>query len=671
MSNVLQTRNIPALSMRAAFAPSSVNEEERTVDLVWTTGERVKRSSFWDGDFYEELSLDPKHVRMSRLESGRAPFLANHDSRDINSVLGVILSARLENGRGVSTVRFAKDDPAADAAWNKVRQGILPNVSVGYRIHRFEKVEGGDDTTPVFRATDWEPFEVSLVPMGADSMAHVRSAEQQSNVCTFITRGSPQQEKNEMTPEEIKAAEAKRQAELQSAAEAAAKAERARAAEIRKAVRSAGLGEDLAERMVTDGVALDAARATVLAELEKRTAEADVEPHIRAEITDDAKDKFFRGASSWFLEKAGMLDTVQRAEKLDSYNRKIAARGWGRTEVGAGEFRGARMADLARRFLELNGVRVRSFDPVKIFEQAYNFRSGYATTSDFSVLFESVLYKTLLAGYETQDDVWSRFCATREVQDFRPANFFRTGSFGALPPLNEHGEFENSPIPDGLKSTISIGTYGDIIAISRQAVINDDMAALADLAAQRGRDARATIEDKVFEQLALNTGLGPTVGGVIFFSATNANINTSAAANTAASWDLDAQKMGEQTDHSGNRRLNLTPEILLIPRAKKMEAQVLNASTVKVGGSNGEPNPAAGMAKDIVSTTRLSGTRRYWFANPARNPAILVGFLAGQGSAPVLSSEEGFRTDGTQFKTRLDFGVSFFDPKCAVTNAGA
>ncbi|KKK96482.1 hypothetical protein LCGC14_2662310, partial [marine sediment metagenome] len=56
------TRDIPALSFRATIAPSSIDAEKRTFDVVWTTGARVLRG--WFDQFWEELSLDPEHVRM-------------------------------------------------------------------------------------------------------------------------------------------------------------------------------------------------------------------------------------------------------------------------------------------------------------------------------------------------------------------------------------------------------------------------------------------------------------------------------------------------------------------------------------------------------------------------------------------------------------------------------
>ena len=79
------SREVPSLSLRASFSPDSVNEEARTVEVVWTKGARVLRGFF--ERYYEELSLDPKHVRMGRLEGG-APVLNAHRGRDLGDALG-------------------------------------------------------------------------------------------------------------------------------------------------------------------------------------------------------------------------------------------------------------------------------------------------------------------------------------------------------------------------------------------------------------------------------------------------------------------------------------------------------------------------------------------------------------------------------------------------------
>jgi hypothetical protein len=177
------TRELGPLTLRAEFAPSTINTDTRTVQLTWTTGARVLRGYF--DPYWEELSLDPKHVRMDRLRSGSAPLLANHSSDSLDDVIGVVESAQLDAGRarGSATVRF-DSGAAGQEAFRKVTDGILRNVSVGYRTYQMQRVEGGDATTPVYRAVDWEPYEISMVPIGADAGAATRAATA-TNPCDF------------------------------------------------------------------------------------------------------------------------------------------------------------------------------------------------------------------------------------------------------------------------------------------------------------------------------------------------------------------------------------------------------------------------------------------------------------------------------------------------------
>lgn len=180
------TVDLPALCVRAAIG--SVNEEARTVDLIFSTGAAVDRIDYWTGKRYREvLSLDPKHVRLDRLNAG-APLLDAHSAYSVGDILGAVEpgSARMEKGRAVATVRFSKRADV-EPIWGDVRDGIIRSVSTGYRVHRFEEVAGKDGAIPTRTATDWEPYEVSMVPMPADFGARVRSGDKSdTNPCVIL-----------------------------------------------------------------------------------------------------------------------------------------------------------------------------------------------------------------------------------------------------------------------------------------------------------------------------------------------------------------------------------------------------------------------------------------------------------------------------------------------------
>jgi hypothetical protein len=155
----------------------TVDPQARTVPLVWTTGAAVRRMDFWTGEpWVEELSTDPAHVRMGRMNSG-APLLDCHNRYGIGSVLGVIEDARIGDGQGTCTARFSRR-AEVDPVLQDVQDKIIRNVSVGYQVFRYEDVSTEADIKARvrrMRALDWEPQEVSLVPVGADAGAGTRT----------------------------------------------------------------------------------------------------------------------------------------------------------------------------------------------------------------------------------------------------------------------------------------------------------------------------------------------------------------------------------------------------------------------------------------------------------------------------------------------------------------
>ena len=364
----------------------------------------------------------------------------------------------------------------------------------------------------------------------------------------------------------------------------------------------------------------------------------------------DESDKRREAATLALLARAGVATADQR--------RVVAA---------GNPFRSATLLDLARASLQAAGVRTDGMDKMQIVATA--FTQG---TSDFPVLLENTMHKALQVAYGLQADTWTRFCARGTVSDFRAHNRYRVGSLGNLESVNELGEFNNKTIPDGEKASITADTKGYIINLSRKAIINDDLGAFVGLAASLGRAAKRTVEADVYATLALNSGLGPNLSdGKSLFHADHANISTGAAISMAAI-DADRVTMASQMDVGGSDYLDLRPQSLLVPIGLGGTARSINSAEYDPDTANKlqKPNVVRGLFSDIVDTPRLSGTRRYLFANPSEAPVLEVAFLDGNDT-PYLELENGFTVDGARWKVSLDYGVAGVDYRGAVTNAGA
>ena len=108
---------LPAMRRTAELAPNSVNTDARTVEVIWSAGARVRRANFFGESYDEELSLDPAHVRLERLNAG-APFLKVHEIDTLDAVIGSVVPGSAPTGtaeisKGVqSTARHSSRPPS-------------------------------------------------------------------------------------------------------------------------------------------------------------------------------------------------------------------------------------------------------------------------------------------------------------------------------------------------------------------------------------------------------------------------------------------------------------------------------------------------------------------------------------------------------------------------------
>ena len=410
-----------------------------------------------------------------------------------------------------------------------------------------------------------------------------------------------------------------------------------------------GVQTELEEVLADTTVSPDAASRRLLAKLGAGATPArPAGAAPRIESLEDENDKRRGAAVSAILKRAGV---EVKASELDG-----------------NPFRGYRMLDFARASLHRAGVKTDGMDPMQLVGAAFT-----QSTSDFPVILENAMYKSLMAAYMVTPDTWSRFCATGSVSDFRANPRYLLGSFSNLDSVNELGEFTNKSIPDGQKASVSIGTKGNIINLSRQAMINDDLGAFVGLAGMLGRAARRSIEADVYALLALNSGAGPTMrDGNALFHSSHGNLAGSGAVPSVSVLDAARQAMLLQKDISGNDFLDIRPAVALCGTAQGGNMRVINDAQYDPDTANKlqRPNQVRGMVRDVIDSPRTYLTSWYLFADPSEAPVIEVDFLDGN-QQPFLDQQAGFDVDGTRYKVRLDYGVTAIDWRGAYRNPGA
>ena len=138
------------------------------LDCIFAAGAIVAKASMFDGLYDEDLVVSPNAVRLARLNAG-APVLNTHRQDDVRRVIGAVVpgSARIESGLGMARLRFSKEPVDSDIV-GKIRDDLIKGVSIGYVQHRIEEVDRPHALRPLRRVVDWEPYEISVCPIGAD-----------------------------------------------------------------------------------------------------------------------------------------------------------------------------------------------------------------------------------------------------------------------------------------------------------------------------------------------------------------------------------------------------------------------------------------------------------------------------------------------------------------------
>ncbi|HIG8975408.1 TPA: phage major capsid protein [Escherichia coli] len=131
------------------------------------SSEQPYQRQFWDEQNQEMVVLDeilvhtPEAVDLSRLNNN-APLLFNHN---FDNHIGVVCNARIDaDNVGRALVKFSKHGTLANDIRNKVIEGTMEKISVGYDIKEYHI----DYAKSQLIVSKWIPHEISWVSVPAD-----------------------------------------------------------------------------------------------------------------------------------------------------------------------------------------------------------------------------------------------------------------------------------------------------------------------------------------------------------------------------------------------------------------------------------------------------------------------------------------------------------------------
>lgn len=641
-------RQVHPFSFRADVVPSSLNEEKRTIDIVWTTGARVRRGGFWSDPYNEELKVDQKSVRLDRLNAS-APLLNSHSSYDLSNVIGVVERAWIENGKGHATVRFSQRDDVK-SIYQDVKDGILKNISVGYRIHKVEDITQSDDKIKTVRAIDWEPYELSIVPIPADAGAQVRSGinlePNDVEIINYTERGS-NMKPNETQPDLNTAPVATSSpAELEAARKLAVEEERKRVSDITAMVTSHRLGNDFQSHLISKGYDVDQCRKLILDELTKR--QPVIESHVRVEVTREES----------VTRQQGIEEAI-----LHRHDGKNAL-----TEKGR-EYRNLSLYEMGKECLEARGIKTRGLSKMELASLMLEARGGLHSTSDFPLILANVINKTLRAGYQAAPRTFMPFVRVSQISDFKEVSRTQLGDAPKLSLVGEHGEFQRGSVAEGAEK-YKLKSYGKIIGLTRQVIINDDLGAFTRIPEMFGRSAADLESEIVYGILNDNAALSDSIA---LFHASHSNLGTGARVTTTAlSEAREAMRLqkGLSAESLEAMFINIMAKYLIVAPEYETEAEQILSSTM-IPNQSSNVSVFANKLQLIVEPRISLNTTYPWFvaADPSQVDTIEVGYLQGQEGV-FIEMKEGFEVDGLEIKARHDFAAKAIDYRGLFKNPG-
>ncbi|MDO9149738.1 MAG: hypothetical protein Q7U52_19125 [Hydrogenophaga sp.] len=307
---------------------------------------------------------------------------------------------------------------------------------------------------------------------------------------------------------------------------------------------------------------------------------------------------------------------------------------------------------LAARALALSGQRVQDGDSRdRILKRALH------TTGDFPLLLGNAVNRVLHAAYEDAPATLKTIGRLANLPDFRGKSVVRLGGAPSLEKVSEAGEFSYGTVNETANGW-RLATFGRIVGLSRQALVNDDLSGFATMLTKFGQAAARREAEELVSVLLTP----PQIDGAALFAAgrstqiTNVlNIDGLAAAVRAmrAQKDLDGGLVMQE------------PATLLVPAALEMTARQLVASFNPTSAGAVQP-----FTLSVAVEPRLdAASAAAWYLVAGNQSALEYGYLDGAQGVQT-DQRDGFEIDGIEIKARLDFGCGWVSPVGWVKSTG-
>ena len=632
-----------------------MNNNQLNIKAEFST-EPAKKNPKFKGLAYAGGLLDlgwelPVVVDLTGLEiPENIPLLTDHENSTKNR-LGTLTAEVVDNQLFVEGEITSESDVAEDV----VKQGKVAEwqMSIGAEIITGRNIEVGEMV--VNGQTIQAPFyyveksvlrEVSVVAVGADINSRLVIEAKARNIHNLDNNKELKAMADEVNKEDekieavetpvVEDAEKAEETQVVEDVQKALEEERKRIAEIKKIV--AGEDKELEDEAIQAGWSADLTASKLLNKI--RASRPSVNVIVKENTMDNSK----------------VIEAALALRAGISEDRLVKEMGEQVVEAGYKE-RNLSLKDVMTEAVKASGKTVsRGFtnDTIKA-----------AFSTNVPGILGNVLNKRLQESFKKYEPVAFKLASIADINDFKESEIYSIADSGDLEVVGADSKLADSKLIEG-KGTNKLETYGKIIQLTRQQIMNDDLGSFLKTADILGNRCAKTIDKLFFTKLMSNPNF---TDGKSLFSEDHNNLldGSDTALSIEAVKNAIAQFL-KQTDIAGDSIGEMPTHLVVAPEIYMLAREICESQYVVTGNTKitAQLNAVAGIMEPVVSPylsnasiTGASSKAWYMFSNNV--PALEIGFLNGNRTPTVEQADCDFEYLGLRYRCFYDLGVGVAD----------
>jgi hypothetical protein len=614
-------------------------------------------------EYFDEVLLADGARMPSQL-----PLLDNHQRYSSDSVIGSVRNIRKDGERWIGRAFFMEGDADVEKIWQRVRQGHLKDVSIGYSYERsFVEIRKGEKAVVgnrTFEASDsrrkrvvteWVGKELSTTPIGADQLAKMRSLsdskfghevsvreiihssqtgesessnndrqESKMSAVATATETKPSSTAEQTRSEQLIAQVAtpllqvKDEATIRSEAQ---REERERSEYARSFV-GRGVRSELIDEAVKEGWNKDTMNERFLTSLTSGRTDAvnaNGVPAIHVHDNEVRKEEL----QALFLMRAGVKIEGGNFAKSECHQATFE-RHDGHEQDMSFAIRTARTLDRGGN-LDESGERAlefankhRNVHLVQACAMALDF-AGVAynrydskeivtravTTQSIAPFLTNAIGAQILDGFVGSPDT-TGWVRSVDLPNDNPQPVAKGGMVSRLR-KRLSGQVPTPATREATEEFISVATYSEQYFVDRKDLLADRFGKINDAPADIGMAAMEIIQDLVYSTLMINANMAD---GNALFSAAHANSLLNQAFNAT---NLFSRRVAMMVQTNNGRPISCDPSTLIVPPSLEYAArQMMQSSEIRGGNTSsvdlGTANPMQNSFNLVVERRLETGT---------------------------------------------------------------